>query len=281
MTVPRRGGKLAFAVAKILDEAGVPCLIWGWLALALVASDQGNREAAFVINDHQIDEAKKALSDAKFTQCTEPSCRELCEDRGTKLSATCAKDNLHPVAEVHYHVEEQFSEYRILALYKKGAQLWWLPDLELGSPAENDPYLTMSDSNRLPPHKELWNPEEDREECGHDNMPAFRGCSGPWTGQYAIKVLLPPAFLESIMLLYCRDVGYPDGLPCLWDTMLFFLMPYDEELRYKIHPRFQAAWDSLQERGPPLQNIWVPMRALRDSLSAAGELRDMPSRKPA
>ncbi|KAL4907857.1 hypothetical protein BDW74DRAFT_113054 [Aspergillus multicolor] len=273
MPVPKNGGKLAFDVARLLDQDSIPNVLWGWLGLSLVASDQGNREVEFVIPDNQIDDARKSLATAGFTVCTNPKCPELCEDRfpedqwrptfrlmgierqNATVGAITSFDRYHPVAAAHYHVERQSAEYRILSLHRKSSQLWWLPELKTGPPSSDDRNLTLSNSSRLPTGK---------------------GRSGPWTDQYPIKVLLPWAFLEAVMLLRCRDYGHTRGLHLLWNPILYLFCPHDEELRDKIHPRFRLAWDSLNDRRPEGEMQWLKMRHLRTSLIQAGELPDIP-----
>ncbi|KAL4998365.1 hypothetical protein BDV10DRAFT_185404 [Aspergillus recurvatus] len=149
MPVPKDGGNICpqFHVARLLDQAGVPNVLWGWLALALVASDHGNRGvefAEFVILDDKLD--------AGFTPCTSTECPELCGDqfppeiwyntfqymgsgqRAAVMGAGMSFDRYHPVAAVHYQVVQQSDEYRILSLHKESSQLWWLPELKITLP---------------------------------------------------------------------------------------------------------------------------------------------------
>ncbi|KAL3480162.1 hypothetical protein BJX99DRAFT_254758 [Aspergillus californicus] len=272
MALPKNGGKLAFQVAELLDKAGVPSVLWGWLALALVGSDEGSHEVEFVIPDNKVDTANKALSDAGFKQCLEASCVQLLEYRvpeGIKFGTLSeeerarlrivmtAWDAHHPVPALHYHVDKSRSDmYPLLSLHKKSSQLWWLPELQLGPPAEDDRNLAMSNSSRLP---------------------TGNGRSGPWTGQYPIKVLLPWAFLEAIILLWCRDYKRPSNLHQLWHSMLLFFLSHDEEVRYKIQPQFQEAWGYHRGRlVPPDTNVWIAMKKLRESLVATNQLPDIP-----
>ncbi|RDW86973.1 uncharacterized protein DSM5745_03615 [Aspergillus mulundensis] len=264
-------------VARLLDQAGIPNVLWGWLALALAASDQGNHEVQFVIADDKVDDAKKVLAAAGFTACTHPKCFELSDDRfpedqwrdiflnGTPEQrsavaiASMAFDRYHPVAAVHYHTEKQSDEYRLLSLYKKSAQLWWLPTMNVGPPAKDDRNLTTSDSNRLPTGKNR---------------------TGPWTGQYPIQVLTPWALLEGLIFLFCRDFGHLQEMDQkLWFGMILFFMPHDDEVRYKIGPRFVDAWGAVKSRIPEGMNQFVPFFKLRSELILAGELPDIPPNK--
>ncbi|KAL5049169.1 hypothetical protein BDW71DRAFT_204920 [Aspergillus fruticulosus] len=112
--------------------------------------------------------------------------------------------------------------------------MWWLPEVKGGPPQEDARNMTLSDSSRLP---------------------AGKGNSESWAGHYPIKVLLPWAFLEAIILLGCRDYGHLKGLWHIW---------------------FQEVWDALKDRAPSGQNQWVPLTRLRDKLIAAGKLPDIP-----
>ncbi|KAL4900140.1 hypothetical protein BDW74DRAFT_104498 [Aspergillus multicolor] len=278
MPVPMNGGKLAYEVAKLLDEAGVPNVLWEWLALGLLAADNGNREIEFVIADKKFDEAKRVLAAAGFAACTNTNYRERCENRfpvqhmahvarnidqydsGGAMGAALAYDRYHVVAAVHYHVETlpQWQPYELLSLHKQSAQLWWLPELSTDPPSADDHYLTLSNSARLP--------------TGNGRTAPF---SRP--DQYPMKVLLPWVFVEALILLRCRDYGHKHDLHNLWEYMLIKFMSHDADLRDKIDQRFRLVWDSINDRGPPgLWNKWVPLGQLRRRLIAAGELPDIP-----
>ncbi|KAL4988870.1 hypothetical protein BDW68DRAFT_158203 [Aspergillus falconensis] len=133
--------------------------------------------------------------------------------------------------------------------------MWWLPEVKGGPPQEDARNMTLSDSSRLP---------------------AGKGNSESWAGHYPIKVLLPWAFLEAIILLGCRDYGHLKGLWHIWVRILYFPLAHDEEVRYKLQPQFQEVWDALKDRAPPGQNQWVPLTRLCDKLIAAGKLPDIP-----
>ncbi|RDW72715.1 uncharacterized protein DSM5745_07887 [Aspergillus mulundensis] len=263
----------------MLDQAGVPNVIWGWLALGLHTADNGNREIEFVIADKKLDEAKRVLAAAGFTACTDTSCGELCEDRfpvekmavvfgtmdlatrGAAMGAAYSFDRYHPVPAVHYHVQglPQWAPYELLSLHKQSAQLWWLPELKTDAPAPDDRNLTLTNSARLL--------------TGNGRTAPFNG-----PGQYPMKVLLPWAFLEAVILLRCRDYGHMRDLHNLWRFKLMYFVPHDADVRDKLDPQFKPVWDALNQRLPAhVWNVHVPLGQLRRKLIAAGELPDIPT----
>ncbi|KAJ5465561.1 hypothetical protein N7530_009348 [Penicillium desertorum] len=62
-------------VARILDEAQVPNILWGTMAAYLVGGWRHyNEDIQFLVVDHLIQTASNALFAAGFTPCTNPGC---------------------------------------------------------------------------------------------------------------------------------------------------------------------------------------------------------------
>ncbi|KAL5337206.1 hypothetical protein BJX70DRAFT_399851 [Aspergillus crustosus] len=241
-----RGADTPADFARILDTAGVPNLLFGWTALALLGKDRGYKEVDFVINDNQVDTARKAIEDRFGAQhCSDSNCPELDEHRNAHhfgengliaqrgftpevQKEALAYDQYHPVAAIHFHIITGVNCFEILSLHRKSSLLWWLPDLELAAPDRNDRNLTVTSDDRLPTH---------------------HGCTGPWVGYYSVKILTQVAFAEALILLKCWN--HPNMLGTLWGVMIGFLYPLDAQIRDLIAPEFQDLWTIQMQRGPP------------------------------
>ncbi|KAL2826315.1 hypothetical protein BDW59DRAFT_161154 [Aspergillus cavernicola] len=268
------GAGLAVDVARILDEAGIPNVLWGWMAIALVGKDIGMREVDFVVPDEKVESATNVLAAAGFTVCMAPNCFELCEDRlpenhldhweglppeqrfmsWSHVNSVVAKDRRHPVAAAHFHVNTQYPSSEILAVHRKSYILWKFPPLTLDLPA-NDRNLMLSTDNRLTTRN---------------------GGTGPWIDLYPIKILTPCACAEALIYLRSRDYAHIKKLWRVWRSMLIVLSANDAEIRHQIQPSFRVVWESLNCRGPEEQNMWIPFNLLRDRLIAERELGELP-----
>ncbi|CRL28558.1 unnamed protein product [Penicillium camemberti] len=204
-------------VARILDEAQVPNILWGGLPQGLVARwNEHEKDVEFITLDHLIFMASNALIAAGFTPCSDPDCREV-----------HSKNNDCPIAPVHFHIEAQYPQHGVLRVYAKSSHLWWLPDFEPGPPAADDPDLMLSNDSRLPPY-------------------VLRGFSGPWTELYPIKILNPSSFTEAAWWLTFRDIDYANGYEYRWtDMVLASMQSYTHPHRTMertLRPKFQAMW---------------------------------------
>ncbi|CAP79007.1 Pc06g00140 [Penicillium rubens Wisconsin 54-1255] len=216
MEVLNRQVKPAADVARILDEAQVPNLLWGTMAAWLVGDWRHfNEDIQFLVLDHLIQKASDALFAAGFTPCTDPGC---------DVVKTVNNDYLIPP--VHFHVEALYPEHEVLRLYPKSSHLWWLPDFGASAPAADDPHLMLSNDPRFPPYV----PE---------------GMSGPWTEVYPIKVLNRSSFTEAALWLFCRDIDHanakerPEGITlpprfqAMWQE---FTIPEEQRTRRRWDP---------------------------------------------
>ncbi|KAL4793380.1 hypothetical protein BDV19DRAFT_391217 [Aspergillus venezuelensis] len=130
---PAPGAYIAAAVARILQEAGIANILWGWTALGFVGNISLQRfpEVDFVIPAAQLKKAKEALVANKLHSLHRPS------------------GVVYPIPAEHFH-----KEGALISLHSKQNILPWLTDYSAGPPPPNDPHLTMTDSNQLPPPNE-------------------------------------------------------------------------------------------------------------------------------
>ncbi|XHG02602.1 hypothetical protein AWENTII_005947 [Aspergillus wentii] len=128
--MPTVGSTLAAEVAEILDQAHIPHLLWGSLAIALVGLNRHPLRLEFIVPDEQIQPASEVLYEAGFCLCANPGCPDL------------RIDQFYPIADVHFHLEGMTDEHRILSLFTKSSVVWWLPDLSLSHPPRMIPTLS-------------------------------------------------------------------------------------------------------------------------------------------
>ncbi|KAJ5105512.1 hypothetical protein NUU61_002859 [Penicillium alfredii] len=91
-------------VARILDNAQVPHVLWGRLAFGL--------EIEFVIPDDHLESATNTLSTAGFPRCTNPNRINLGYGRA------------RPVPDIHFHIELRYPDCTVLSLLAKPVTLW-------------------------------------------------------------------------------------------------------------------------------------------------------------
>ncbi|OQE72401.1 hypothetical protein PENNAL_c0097G00240 [Penicillium nalgiovense] len=236
-------------VAKILDEAQVPNILWGAMAGFLVGDWRCyNEDIQFLVLDHLIQTASNALFAAGFTPCTDPGCDVL---------KTVRNDYLIPP--VHFHVQALYPEHDVLRLYPKSGQLWSLPDsFDFGTspPAADDPHLMLSNDSRLPPYI----PE---------------GMSGPWTELYPIKILNRSSFTEAVLWLCFRDLDHANGLDTQWVDMLGSARKHPEGIT--LSPKFQAMWEEFTLPEAQLtRRRWEPVLELMKEMRSNNELPPPP-----
>ncbi|KAJ0417619.1 hypothetical protein BJY00DRAFT_315731 [Aspergillus carlsbadensis] len=277
MPLPLGGAKPAADVARILDQASIDYLLWGWKALAVLANDKGYPEVDFLIPDTQMNSAVDRLnaSGSFGRACTRADCPELSEDRlpanhlshwkdlpqehrlltAHQLTDIQAEDRFHPVAHAHFHIDALYPGYSVLALHKQSYILWAWPDLDLGGPISGSNVMLLTNDPRLTQE---------------------HGRSGPWDGLYPIKTLTPWAYTEAILLLICRDSLHYMGLDNMWETMLAYLSRCDAEVRTRLSPQFIESWEGIMLRGPDSEGSMDALGRLRDRLISEQKLTDLP-----
>jgi hypothetical protein len=233
----------ASRLANVLDDAHIPYFMWGWTALGLMGQDWGFPEIDFVVPDTMIKDAAHALARAGNLICNDPGCPQGRQDRATSRALVIARDRFHMLPEKHFHLVGG----NVLLLHRKSNIAWWLPDLQAGPPAADDPHFILStDEERLPPR-------------------AVDGPSGPWTQYYPVKIMIPGSFTESIMMCGCRDYNHPTGFDSLWRFMLLYLLE-EHSCEKPVRSEFRTLWNHYN------QEVEEAFRDLRDRLAAENRL---------
>ncbi|KAL3445152.1 hypothetical protein BJX65DRAFT_310302 [Aspergillus insuetus] len=222
---------IASEASRMLHCASIPNVLYGWEAMNLA----GPRLPS-----------SKYLGNAQTPAATSSSCGGATSNPRNDYTTTPSP----PAA--HYHMGN--GQY-LLSLFLKSAILWWLPDLQLGAPAPNDPYLTLSTNPSLP-------------------RPAV---SGEWRNLHPIKILKPGAFVDATILLFCRNACHHERLGTLYSYMIAALCD-SEPGTVKKTPRaeFQPAWDCFNGRFPSGTDTLSEMKKLRQRLIERGDLSVLP-----
>ncbi|KIA75767.1 hypothetical protein HK57_00453 [Aspergillus ustus] len=280
MPSPPGGGRAAANVARILDQAGIPYALWGWLALAILARDRECRDIDFIIPDALINSAVDKLNASGLfgRVCTSEDCPELREDRvpanhldhwkdlpqeqrlltPAHAADITSFDRYHPVADAHFHIQPRYGGYSILALHKQSYILASWNDLDLG--ASNPNIIMVTTDPRLT--------QEYRR-------------SGPWTDlSLPIKVLTPWACVEALMLLLCRDFDHYLGLSDCWELMLGTLVHADADIKGRLSAEFVDPWEGLMERRFPDEGCWDAFEKLQERLIREHRVTDFPPKDP-
>ncbi|KAJ5940561.1 hypothetical protein N7516_000729 [Penicillium verrucosum] len=244
--VLNRQVKPAADVARILDEAQVPNLLWGTMAAWLIGDWRPyNEDIQFLVLDHLIQTASDALSAAGIAPCTDPECAVV---------RTVHNDWLVPP--VHFHVKALYPEHDVLRLYSKSTYLWWLPDFGTSAPAADDPHLILSNDSRHPPY-------------------VFNGMSGPWTEVYPVKVLTRSSFTEAALWLLFRDFEHANGLYFQWLDLIIVAKTHPEGIT--LPPRFQAMWTEFTiPEEQRTRRRWEPVVELMEEMRANNEVPPPP-----
>lgn len=192
--------------------------------------------------------------------CTDESCSNLNDDDRMKPQT--------PQGDVHFDTFHHKYFWGALKLHAKSNVTWWVPDPPVARPAEDDPFFTVTDSSGLLPRR--------RDEGG---------ASGPWTKLYPIKILKPVPFTESIILVYCRDLGQQTGFDCHWRNILGMMMENgpnpDLFVKKTLRPQFQRFWEMVNSDDNTIHDKKkIAMAAeLRKELVERNELPPPPSKR--
>ncbi|KAJ0422701.1 hypothetical protein BJY00DRAFT_64852 [Aspergillus carlsbadensis] len=239
---------IATEASRMLDSVSIPNVHYGWLAMNFAGVETNSLEVELVVEDNQVQAATAVFQN--FGQCTNSNCNELLVRRRNVESPP--RLHYHSVPAAHYHMGD--GQY-LLSFFTKSAILWWLPDFQLGAPAANDPYLTLSTNPSLP-------------------LPAV---TGEWRNLHPVKILKPGAFLDATILLFCRNACHHERLGALYSYMIA-AMSDSEPGAVKKTPRaeFQPAWDCFNGRCPAGTDPISEMKKLRQHLIERGELGILP-----
>ncbi|KAL2820266.1 hypothetical protein BJX63DRAFT_310239 [Aspergillus granulosus] len=246
---------IASEAARMLDNAKIPCILVGWLATNLAGVETNSLEVELVIPDDKLQAANAVFAAANFEPCRDSTCNEL-KVRRRRIESP-ERLHYHPVPAWHTHLD---SARYTLSLFLKSDILWWLPDFPLGSPAANDPHLTVSTNPNLP-------------------LPAV---SGQWGNLHPIKILNPNSFTEAAILLFCRNARHGERLGRVYSYMLAAMSESEltgdksKKVTRHLRPEFQPAWDCLNGWSPEDTDPNSEMKRLRERLIARGALGTLP-----
>ncbi|KAL3460044.1 hypothetical protein BJX64DRAFT_290691 [Aspergillus heterothallicus] len=297
---PALGASLAARVARVLDTANVPYVLWGLAAAALVAEDGSYPELEFVISDASIQQAIKALKGDGICPCDDPKCPELLADRADGYASDddsddpifMSCDRYHPIGSAHFHFKTRVQcldqscryysshprdehgqyyhdQFLVLHLLRQSEILFWMDPLKPGSPTPN---VILSNDPALPAKlvpRQYGGPGVVRS-C-LSSVPRVVSPSGPWNGLDPVKILDSPSYVESIIWLLCRDMN-PDergDVPILMRRW----MDLSSKVRRRIESvggRFQPAWQEMVREAGKVHGPVV--RGLRNELIRNGEL---------
>ncbi|KAL4899024.1 hypothetical protein BDW74DRAFT_184131 [Aspergillus multicolor] len=221
-------------IAQRLNAAQVASFLFGWW-----------------MREHAI----RALIDAGFQYCDDPTCSELTHDRYSdnresqvlypihELVADQAPNGWHEIADAHFHLDpRRYAKLRVLSLFKQSRLLWTLPPLSLDPVSANDRTFMLTNDATLT-HAALW---------------------------------------EAIVRLKCRYLREGAGWWrfAMWDHCLCHTLGKGvgperrRVLRENLTPQFQAAFDA-HYRTPPYAGKVTPrdvMNTLYNQLTEMGEL---------
>ncbi|RJE26185.1 hypothetical protein PHISCL_01433 [Aspergillus sclerotialis] len=204
----------------------------------------------FIVPDHLIQPAYRTLLAAGFPPCQEGgNCLQL---RGNRSS---------PRPEEHFHLYPELVDdvhTDILGLYKKSNLLWTLPDLELKLPAADDPNFMLASDERLPKTPD--------------------GGSGPWPSfLHPVRILTPTRFLETQILLHCRDYLHANCYSAHWNANLTYIAeyvkPHNLIKEEDLDPRFLPFWRTMVDlNNLPPQSFKEELSKVRQKLIEDNEL---------
>ncbi|KAL3469583.1 hypothetical protein BJX99DRAFT_265046 [Aspergillus californicus] len=250
---PAVGVELASKAARILDQANVPNILWGWIALGLCGARTGHGDIDFVIPDDSIEQATLALERSGYQMCTSEECNELKNDRCWELAhednptweTIIADDTLdgasnryHPVPLVHFHVYEG-RRPSVISLQCKSEIFPWLPEYGAGPP-EPDSLFSIRANDLLK------------------------------------EILREDVFTESVLWYVVSNLNFPtDPQMDWWGEMLDALSDemYEPGFRRRLHPRFRLIWEYLMDRKPKNHDRMVPLATLRERMIETKEIQ--------
>ncbi|PLB46200.1 hypothetical protein P170DRAFT_429337 [Aspergillus steynii IBT 23096] len=279
----RVDNNLAEEIGKLLDHAGVPNYVWGEIYLTLIAAPVVIHKLDFFVPDHLIDVAINTLRNADFPDDKDnPRCawnKKAHEREGT-----------WPIPYHMFHLEEDDSllmdeqdEHfpktaedieRIkgpwhvdLFLYRKSDYFWDLPDIPVGLPAPDDPNFMLANDRRLP---------VERVQGSGDGRIEDPNCQ--------LKIVAPPRYIESNLLLIARDRRSCDG-GLYWAENLRFVIMYTTKSTAdwsltepeSLKPRFQRLWATwLRDHISYQESVFRQIGRLRAALLREGSLPSSP-----
>ncbi|KAI9043941.1 uncharacterized protein KD926_002320 [Aspergillus affinis] len=168
----RLGPQLASEIARLFDDFHIPSFVWDWIEKSPWTETRNHLEFEFIIPDHLIIEAQKALATVGFISCAAESACHMFEEFPFK-----------PLPTIHFHHISRVDE--VISLRKQTALATKLP-LTLAPPAPNDPDFMLSNEPRLSGSPAAFAPLPDI--------------------MYPFRLLAPVRFAEALVLQACQDV---------------------------------------------------------------------------
>ncbi|RDW67343.1 uncharacterized protein DSM5745_09209 [Aspergillus mulundensis] len=219
LTFPQGPGfYLESAVAKLLDDAGIPNFIWGESVLATLGVDTATLFGGWVIPDEHIERAAQVLDQAKFPPCTQ----------GRNRCTIFYDLRPHPFPDYHWHTDLAYPEERHLPymtcgtfLYRKSRLFWAMPDPPLGPPAPNDKNYMLTCDPRI---------QQNRPDTLHI---LGRGPAPADKGLHPVKMPTPARYTEAMILLDLRDTCEPRACDH-WSVELNYLFTLMEEGEFNV-----------------------------------------------
>ncbi|OJK03577.1 hypothetical protein ASPACDRAFT_39194 [Aspergillus aculeatus ATCC 16872] len=208
---PRDGEELLHDVASLLDGKGIGNVLVGEVALSIMGVPIAAHYTAFMIPDGQIDQAAQVLRDAQY-----PDCKDLdqfaAKPTKTKSRIRCraltgGATRRCPIPVHHFHTDHRYPEDRNdsrnqtrgVFLYCASQMLApGFPMPAAGPPPPEDPfYMVTSDARLYRPSLR-----------GEDGL-VMLNCRGRQsTESYPVKILHPARYMENLVYLMVRDIGY-------------------------------------------------------------------------
>ncbi|KAL4901614.1 hypothetical protein BDW74DRAFT_181621 [Aspergillus multicolor] len=272
-------------VARILDTARIPNLLFGWWAVGCHGIDLSFPEVDFVIPNNDIEAAASALAaTGHFHRCTNPNCVEWTADRRPRdyfqaplhqplplsmIAAQAKFNNYHAIAQDHLHTGRDYTYFTVISLYAQSRLLWSFPKITLDPITSDDRTFMFTNDVRLPPRTE-------------------GGSTGPWNSLYPVKILTHAALVEALLLLFCRDLGHLEHTDVAWLDMLNKVIgrtfipgtvTLNEQmlaLRRNINPRWVPVLDSSFFDPRPIGSYTNSIKRYRADLLANNELPGIP-----
>ncbi|KAL4966513.1 uncharacterized protein BDV14DRAFT_198970 [Aspergillus stella-maris] len=303
--------ELVTKIAAVLDEAGVPSILFGELALSLFGADTlSSRKVEFVIEDSLMQAAAEALSKAGYAQCTDDNCRVInIHPKEESIKEPCHAH--HYVPAVHFHLvrgrltlsyqppssdtepemsydattsgltEDWSHVYQpqfvvldtLLSLQKKSEHLWWIPGPSLSPPGPDEHLQRSDEAARLASCEHLkHDPPRTKWDC------IFTYCqdhanADSWETSHPVRLLNPNSFTEAVILIGCRRWAHIDRLDEPWWDLLICLIDADPgTLKKQLSPKFQYAWDCYNRR-IKRDHFWDGFRELRRMMKDSKDWR--------
>ncbi|KAK4234484.1 hypothetical protein C8A03DRAFT_37753 [Achaetomium macrosporum] len=184
----RRAEQIVDSVERVLNAAGIPCVLWGHFLWATHGVPTYIPQLDLVVPDASLATASKAMTAGRFSPplvaCPDPTA---CLDGSHP-------DRKHPHTAFHMHIEGTTPTRAVpcVCLYLQSETLWFLP---LFSPA-----LASPRTCRLPPYLAL---ACDRTALPPDEIGMGRGA---FLSDQTV-VLVPKAHIltEALMRIFARD----------------------------------------------------------------------------